>query len=88
MKFNPTTKTLLTNEGSLIKRLHCPFNVKWDALPSEYSTHRNCVRCGKSIIDTQFLDEKSVIEIVKIDPSACLKVSLDQSNIRVIHHNV
>lgn len=86
MKFNPSKKALLTNEGALIKILHCPYDVRWDKLSREHSPNRYCVLCGKRIIDTGKLDESEIIEIVKDDPSACLKVSLSDSNIRVVNH--
>lgn len=88
MKFNPTTKQLFTNEGVLIKKLHCPYEVKWDSLGTVASRQRYCGFCDKNIIDIVHLDDKAVLAIVAQDPSACLKLDIRDPNIRVVNHNV
>ena len=89
MKFNPITKTLFTNEGILIKKLHCPYGVKWDDLSTQQETsNRYCNICEKNIIDTDNLSDNAVINIVKSNPEVCLKISMDNQNIRIINHEL
>ena len=88
MKFNPNTKQLFTNEGVLIKRLHCPRGLKWSDMRRSDSIQRACDFCERNIIDTQNLNDEAVLAIVLQDTSACLKLDLNDSNIRIINHNV
>jgi len=88
MKFNPNTKQLFTNEGDLLKRLHCPHGVKWNDLHHSDAIKKYCHFCGKNIIDTQNLDDDAVIAIVIQDEGVCLKLDLNDPAIRIINHNV
>jgi hypothetical protein len=88
MKFNPSTKQLLTNEGVLIKNLHCPRGVKWSDLGQTDSFQRHCEFCEKNIVDIQNLDDETVLAIAIRDTGACLKLDINDSNIRVINHKV
>ena len=88
MKFNPNTRQLFTNEGALIKTLHCPRGVKWSDLRQSNSTKKYCDFCQREIINTQNLDDETVFAIVMQDSSVCLKLDINDSNVRVINHNV
>jgi hypothetical protein len=44
MKFNPRTQRLFTNEGRLIKRMHCPLRIDWAKL--EMTSDPASRRCG------------------------------------------
>jgi hypothetical protein len=88
MKFNPNTRQLFTNEGVLIKRLHCPRGVKWRELRHSDSIQKYCYFCEKNIIDIQNFDDEAVLAIAMQDTSVCLKLDLNDSNIRIINHNV
>ncbi len=84
MKFNPITKTLLTDQSEFIKKLHCPYNVKWHTLlPSEFKNHRFCDICVKDITNVSFMSDEEVKNAVKNNPEICLCVNLDAKNIRV-----
>ena len=87
MKFNPSTKALFTNEGILIKKLHCPYGVKWDSLPREQISYRHCAMCGKNIFDISHMNDKELMGIVENDPKICLKLDISNPNIRVVNHN-
>ncbi len=88
MKFNPVTKRLLTNDGDLIKILHCPLGVDWQNLNKVSSYQRYCEFCDKNIIDIRHLDDKAVMTLVAQDPSVCLKLDINDPNIRVVHHDL
>lgn len=89
MKLNPIAKRLYTDEGVLIKQLHCPYRMAWDALvPMGEAAVRRCQKCERPIADTAGMTDEAVLAILRTDPSACLKVSLDQANVRVVYHDV
>ena len=86
MKYNPTTKKLFTDENVLIKELHCPYKIHWNELEStEGSGIRSCNICDKSITDTALLTDEDVLKLARKDPTVCLKVDLNQENIRVVN---
>jgi hypothetical protein len=63
--------------------------MSWDALvPTDEASVRRCQKCERPITDTADLADNDVLAIVRTDPSACLKVSLDQANLRVVYHDV
>lgn len=88
MKFNPNTRQLFTNAGVLIKKLHCPRGVKWSDLHHSDPIQKYCVFCERNIIDTKSLDDESVLTIAIQDAEVCLKLDINNSNIRIINHNV
>jgi len=89
MKYNPITKKLFTNDNILIKKLDCPLGISWDDLLSTQSIGtRSCNICDKNISDTALLAGKDVLQLIKKDPAACLKVDLNQENIRVVNCDV
>ena len=88
MKFNPVTKHLFTDGNQLIKKLNCPFNLNWEDLELTKSQGRKrCQLCNKEIIDTENMTESYLVQKMKQNPNLCLKVDLDQANIRVEINN-
>ena len=88
MKFNPVTKHLFTDDHQLIKKLNCPFNLNWEDLELTKSQGRKrCQLCNKEIIDTESMTESYLVQKMKQNPDLCLKVGLDQANIRVEINN-
>lgn len=84
MKFNPLTKEVFTDKGEFIKKLDCPFKMKWDDLNDTDSTFRKCSNCDRSIVDTKHLSDNQLLEIIKQDSHTCLKVDLNQHNVNLI----
>ena len=86
MKYDPINKHLYTDNGILIKRLHCPLKVKWNELKYNYINNKNnlCKHCDKSIIDTSQLPDKKLYNMVKENPDLCLKIDLNNNNIKFI----
>jgi hypothetical protein len=88
VKFNPIMKTLYTDEGVLIKKLECPRTVRWSELGSAGVPGVNvCAVCERPIIDTDGVRDEAVLAMVRSDPATCLKVDLNQDNIRVVNSN-
>lgn len=88
MRFNPVTKKLYTNNNVLIKKLHCPFSMEWNKLSIVNENTRICSVCEKPIFDTGKLSDDAILSMVKTDPAVCLKVCINQDNIRVISHEI
>ncbi len=86
MKFNPITQTLFINDGQFVKKLHCPFGVRWDGLVEAHgATHRACSVCKHPILDTATMSDDDLLSKLRSAPDTCLKVNLDQPNLIVSH---
>ena len=85
MKINPSTKEIFTDAGAFIKRLHCPIHVKWKAMKKMGMDRRICFECNKTIHDTASLNDTDLVRLINNDPQACLRVNLNQENIKIIH---
>lgn len=89
MKFNPITKNLFTDDHVLIKKLHCPFRVGLSELsPAENGRDFCCNLCDETITDTSDLTDEMVVQIVRQNASVCLKVDINQPNVRVVSRDV
>ena len=85
MKINPSTKEIFTDSGEFIKYLHCPIHVKWNAMKKNGMDTRMCFECNKTIHDTASLNDTDLVRLINNDPKACLKVNLNQDNVKIIH---
>ena len=86
MIFKLATKELYSDEGLLIKKLHCPRLIKWQSMSKvDGSQNKICSSCRKSITDTEAMSDEQVINLIGRDSEACLKVGLGQENIKVIN---
>jgi hypothetical protein len=84
MKFDPITKDVYTDNGEFVKTLNCPFKIGWDNLEDTKTSFRNCPNCKHLIIDTESLTDESLILIVRQNPKTCLKIDLNQHNLKII----
>ena len=85
MKINPSNKELFTDSGTFLKRLHCPIHVKWNAMKKNGDRSKICVKCNKTIYDTANLNDTDILKLIKNDPQACLRVNLNQDNVKIVH---
>jgi hypothetical protein len=86
MKFNPVSQSLFTDEGRLIKRLHCPFKLDWSKLrPTDDPAGRSCSVCQHAVTDTAQRTEAELLALLAANPEACLKVDLNQDNLTLTH---
>lgn len=86
MLFEPTTKTLYSNEGVFIKKTHCPLQMLWDDLkPIEGASEKKyCTNCSNIVLDTGELDDSVLVAIVQEKPDTCLKIDMNQTNLLII----
>ncbi|WP_395742172.1 hypothetical protein [Prosthecobacter sp.] len=86
MKFNPHTQELFTEEGRLLKRLHCPFRLDWSKLgPTDDPADRRCGICQHTVTDTAQRTEAEVVALLQGNPQACLQVDLSQKNLTLTY---
>ena len=89
MKFNPLSKEIYTDQGKLIKKMNCPYEIKWDVLEvGDSSASRNCSICNQAILDTSNLSDQELLDITNQNPDTCLKIDLNQSNLQLIRNGL
>lgn len=88
MKYNPITKTLYADDSKLIKKMHCPYpSLKWSELYStDDSIDKFCSICERNILDTKEFSDEALLKLLQNEPDTCLKIDLNQENIRIVHH--
>jgi hypothetical protein len=85
MKFDPISRTLYTDQGQFLKVLHCPKQKRWqDLRQTGPEAHRSCSHCERTVFDTAELSDPQIVDLLHNDPDTCLKVSLDQPNVRIV----
>ncbi|QXV66100.1 hypothetical protein INP83_03115 [Mucilaginibacter sp. 21P] len=87
MKFNPLTNELFTDDGSLLKTLHCPLSVYWDDMKQVTSLYKDCSHCSKRVYDTSMYKDDEITMLIKTDPYACFKIDLNQTNLTMTYSN-
>ena len=88
MKFNPITKDIYTDKDKFVKRMNCPYKINWEKLEVVNSTSRHCANCDHLIVDTKMLTDDALLKMVKKNPKTCLKVNLNQHNIKIISNGI
>jgi hypothetical protein len=88
MKFNPITMKLYTNSGIFLKRIECPLRKNWNQLEDKNQKTRKCKSCDRKIINTEFLSDKNLLEMLREDPNTCLKINLKQNNLNVVAYEI
>lgn len=88
MKFDPITKDIYTDKDEFVKRMNCPYKMSWDKLEATNSNSRKCANCDHLIIDTEVLTDNDLLKIVKQNPDTCLKIDLNQLNIKLVTNGI
>lgn len=87
MKYNPLTNELFTDDGRLLKQLHCPLAQQWETMINATSAYKICNGCSKAVHDTAMLNEEDVRQLISNDPHTCFKVDLNQDNLTITYSN-
>ncbi len=85
MIFNPVSRELFTDRREYIKTLHCPKRAEWETMRPVFDAEpiRSCKHCDHPVIDTEGMTDEQLRRMIQQDPATCLKVGLDQSNVRI-----
>lgn len=88
MKFNPLTKDIYTDKGEFIKTMNCRYKMNWDNFEEGNLTSRKCAICEHLITDTKNFSDEEMLNIVQQNPDICLKIDLNQNNIKIISNGI
>ena len=72
---NIIDEKIFTKEGEYLKSINCPEKVSIKDLKKEKDKSLYCNNCEKSILDTDYISEDKLIEILEKDKNICLKIS-------------
>jgi hypothetical protein len=86
MKFDPIKKDVYTDDGEFIKQLNCPYKIRWDNLETSNKIFRRCMNCDQLIVDTALLTDVEILSLMRKNPNSCLKISINQDNIKLINN--
>ncbi len=88
MIFNLKTNSLYTDNGELIKKLGCPFKIEWDDLKAVGKRKRRCEKCTHLILDSGQFSDEELLSILRDNPTTCLMVDFNQTNLSIINHEI
>lgn len=88
MKFDPLTKDIYTDKDEFVKTMNCPYKMSWDNLETTNSALRKCTNCDHLIVDTEALTDDDILNVVRQNPDTCLKIDLNQHNIKIISNGI
>ena len=67
---------LYSPTGKLLKTLSCPRKVQDEDLERSANELLTCTACSKSVVDTDYMLEEELIELLEIEPDTCLRINL------------
>lgn len=76
MKYNPYTQKLFSDQGEFIKQMHCPLKKQWKDLRKGF-----CKSCSEQVHDTKNMTDLEVLNLLKDNPQACIKIDLHNLNL-------
>ena len=88
MKFNPLTKEIYTDKGEFVKTMNCPYKMSWDNLETTIINMRKCANCDHLIVDTEVLTDDELFKMVRQNPTICLKIDLNQQNVKIVTNGI
>ena len=68
-------KKIFAQEGECLKTIQCPKKISASDLEQKDEQTLYCNNCEKYIIDTQYISEKELVNILKKNKDTCLKIS-------------
>ena len=74
---------IYAEDGTYLKTINCPLNVSDQDLHQISETKFSCEKCAKEVVQTDFLTEKQIIDLLTTNPDTCLKISLFDPLFRV-----
>lgn len=66
---------IIDQSGKLLKTLSCPFKISSTDLRPISESSFECVKCSRTVYDTDRMRETEIIELLQSDPYACLKIN-------------
>ena len=69
-------KKIYAEDGTYLKTINCPLNVSNQDLRQISETKFSCEKCAKEVVQTDFLTEGEIIDLLTTNPDTCLKISV------------
>ena len=69
-------KKIYAGDGTYLKTISCPLNVSDQDLHQVSETRFSCNKCAKEVVQTDFLTEDKIIDLLTANPDTCLKISI------------
>ena len=73
--FKIKDKNIYTDKNVFLKNINCPMNVSIKNLEVKSPKHLLCKSCKKIIVDTEYIKEEELMNILKKDKNTCIKIS-------------
>lgn len=67
---------IIDEKGTVLKTVSCPKRILDSDLESPNASKSLCTQCDRDVINTDYLSESQIIELLKEDPTTCLKINL------------
>jgi len=67
---------LYSPSGKLLKTLSCPRKIQDEDLERSANELLTCSDCSRSVVDTDFMLEEELIELLEVKPDTCLRINL------------
>ena len=68
-------RKIYSEKGVFLKTINCPKNVSNDSLIRKSDKLLLCSNCKKDIVDTDYVSEKELINLLMKDKNTCLKIN-------------
>lgn len=68
-------KKIYAENGSFLKKIDCPKKITVSDLQKRSYKKLLCKSCNQNILDTEYMSEKELCQILEKDKSTCLKIS-------------
>jgi len=73
--FTVKNKKIYAENGSFLKKIDCPKKITVSDLQNKSDKKLLCKSCDQNILDTEYMSEKELCQILEKDKSTCLKIS-------------
>ena len=68
-------KKIYAENGSFLKKIYCPKKITVSDLQNKSDKKLLCKSCNQNILDTEYMSEKELCQILEKDKNTCLKIS-------------
>ena len=68
-------KKIYAENGLFLKKIYCPKKITVSDLQNKSDKKLLCKSCDQNILDTEYMSEKELCQILEKDKSTCLKIS-------------
>jgi hypothetical protein len=67
---------IYSDNGEWLKKMACPKAVSYREMKQISDQAAMCRECDRLVHNTDFMSESDIVELLKYDPEACVKISI------------